>query len=45
MATVYRVEIISDWLNYTEEQLKELIKDRVDPRENNIRITQVKIKQ
>jgi hypothetical protein len=42
MATVYKVEIVSDWTNYTPEKLQELLQERVDPDKNNIRVTIVK---
>ena len=28
MATVYKVEVVSQWINYTEEQLISLLGDR-----------------
>ena len=40
MATVYKVEIVSDWINYTEEELKKLIEENLDPDRQNIRVTE-----
>ena len=45
MATVYKVEIVSDWINYTEEELKTLIEENLDPDRQNIRVTEVERKQ
>lgn len=42
MATVYKIEIVSDWINYTEEQLKKLIEENLDPDRQTIRVTEVK---
>jgi len=44
MATVYKVEIVSDWINYTEEDLKKLIQETLDPDRQNIRVTKIKKK-
>jgi hypothetical protein len=44
MATVYKVEIVSDWTNYTEESLKELLQERIDPDGNNFRVVEVERK-
>jgi|TARA_R110000744_G_scaffold375509_1_gene489014 hypothetical protein len=41
MATVYKVEIVSDWINYTELELKKLIEESLDPDRQNIRVTEV----
>jgi hypothetical protein len=43
MATIYRVEIVSEWINYTEEELKRLIEKDVnaDSDDMDIRVTKV----
>lgn len=41
MATVYKIEIVSDWINYTEEELKKLIEESLDPDRQNISVTKV----
>jgi len=33
MATVYKVEIVSHWISYTEEQLKKMIEDAIKEKE------------
>ena len=33
MATVYKVEIVSHWISYTEEQLKQMIEDAIKEKE------------
>ena len=33
MATVYKVEIVSDWINYTEEELKKVNRGNFRPRQ------------
>ena len=33
MATVYKVEIVSHWISYTEEQLKQMIEDAIMEKE------------
>ena len=33
MATVYKVEVVSHWINYTEEQLKKMIEDAIKEKE------------
>jgi hypothetical protein len=33
MATVYKVEVVSHWINYTEEQLKQMIEDAIKEKE------------
>jgi len=42
MATVYKIEIVSDWIDYDEETLKKKIIDSLDPDNQNFRITDVK---
>ena len=44
MSTVYKVEIVSDWINYTEEELKKLIEESLDPDRLNIRVTEIERK-
>ena len=44
MATVYKVEIVSDWINYTEEELKKVIEENLDPDRQNIRVKKVERK-
>jgi hypothetical protein len=44
MATVYKVEIVSDWTNHTEESLKELLQEWIDPDGNNFRVVDVERK-
>jgi len=44
MATVYKVEIVSDWINYTEEELKKLIEESLDLDRQNIRVVKVERK-
>jgi hypothetical protein len=41
MATVYKVEVevVSDWVNYTEEQMSEMVKDAIE----EIRISMIKV--
>jgi hypothetical protein len=41
MATVYKVEIVSDWISYPEKDLKKLIQERLDPDRQNIRVTEL----
>ncbi len=44
MATVYKVEIeiVSDWVNYTEEQISEIIKEQIEAtRLSKMRVTEV----
>lgn len=44
MATVYKVEveIVSDWVNYTEEQIQEIVKEQLEEyRNSKIRVTEV----
>ena len=33
MATVYKVKVVSHWISYTEEQLKEILEDAVKDKE------------
>lgn len=33
MATVYKVEVVSHWINYTEEQLKKILEDAIKEKE------------
>ena len=48
MATVYKVEIVSDWINYTEEDLKRMIEKAFEDEEeykgNEVRVTEVERK-
>jgi hypothetical protein len=41
MATVYKIELVSDWINFTEEELKKLIEKSIDPDRQNIRVTEI----
>ena len=41
MATLYKIEIVSDWVNYDEESMKQLIEDNLDPDKQNIRVVSV----
>jgi ribosome-binding factor A len=44
MATVYKVEveIVSDWLNLTEERIAEIVKEQIeDTRLSKMRVTEV----
>lgn len=41
MENTYKVVIVSDWINYTEEELKKLIEENLDPDRQNIRVTEV----
>jgi hypothetical protein len=44
MATVYKVEveIVSDWVNYTEELIQEIVKEQLEEyRNSKIRVTEV----
>lgn len=44
MATVYKVEveIVSDWVNYTEEQIQKIVKEQLEEyRNSKIRVTEV----
>jgi hypothetical protein len=33
MATVYKVEAVSHWINYTEEQLRNMLEDAIKEKE------------
>ena len=33
MATVYKVEVVSHWINYTEEQLRKILEDAIKEKE------------
>ena len=33
MATVYKVKVVSHWINYTEEQLKKMLEDAIKDKE------------
>jgi len=41
MATVYKIELVSDWINYTEKEMKKLLEESLDSDNQNIRITKV----
>ena len=44
MATVYKVEveIVSDWVNYTEGQMEQIVKEQIEEcRNSKIRVTEV----
>jgi len=46
MATIYKVKVVSDWINYTEQQLQKMLEDTIKDKErekgNTIRIVEVK---
>ena len=44
MATVYKIELVSDWISYSEEELKEFIERTLDPDRQNIRVKKVERK-
>ena len=33
MATVYKVEIVSHWINYTKEEMQKLLEDAIKQKE------------
>lgn len=33
MATVYKVEVVSHWINYTEEQVKQMLEEAIKEKE------------
>jgi hypothetical protein len=35
MATVYKVKIVSHWINYTEEDLKKILEDSIKANERS----------
>ena len=35
MATIYKVKIVSHWVNYTEEQLKNILEDALKQKERD----------
>ena len=35
MATIYKVEIVSHWTNYTKEQLQKILEDAVKQKEKD----------
>ena len=35
MATIYKVEIVSHWTNYTKEQLQKILEDSVKQKEQD----------
>jgi hypothetical protein len=43
MATVYKVEVevVSDWVNYTEEQMSEMIEDAI----KGIRLSKIQVSE
>lgn len=44
MATVYKVEveIVSDWVNYTEGQMQQIVKELIEEyRNSKLRVTEV----
>jgi hypothetical protein len=48
MATVYKVEVevVSDWVNYTEEQMSEMIEEAIkDIRVANIQVSEIKVER
>ncbi len=48
MATVYKVEVevVSDWVSYTEEQMSELIEEAIkDIRMSKIQVSEIKVER
>lgn len=48
MATVYKieVEIVSDWVNYSEEQITEMVKEAIEMiRLSKIRVDNIEVKE
>lgn len=41
MATVYKLEIVSDWVNYPEKDLKKLIQEKLDFNKDSLRVTKL----
>ena len=43
MATVYKIELVSDWVNFAEEEVKRMLEEAIKqtelPNNNEIRIT------
>jgi len=35
MATVYKVEVVSHWINYTEEELQKILEDAIKDKERD----------
>ena len=35
MATIYKVEVVSNWSNYTKEQLQKILEDAVKKKERD----------
>ncbi len=33
MATVYKVKVVSHWINYTEDQMKKMLEDAIKDKE------------
>ena len=44
MATVYEIKLVSDWINYSEEELRRRIEEALDPDRQNIRVTEIERK-
>ncbi len=47
MATVYKleIEIVSDWVNYTEEEISKIIKNQIEKaRISEIRVSELIVK-
>ena len=42
MATVYTIEIVSDWIDYDVRTLEKMLIENLDPDKQNFRITDVK---
>jgi len=51
MATVYKVEveIVSDWINYTPEEIEEIIKKRIEETHpllrEDLEVTEINVKR
>lgn len=35
MATIYKIELVSHWANYTKEQLKKILEEALKEKERN----------
>ncbi len=44
MATIYKVEVVSHWINYTKEQLEEILLEGIKDKEKGNEI-QIRVKE
>ena len=46
MATVYKIELVSHWVNYSEEEIKKMVMQAIEKveKENTIQVTVEKIR-